>query len=214
MISTIPKCPARCPTPKTWKRSSAWLSCANRFTKTKAGVTLICAAPTVSSRAIWKKTKMRPTRLALRFRETFLSLSDGETAFRVSARLDRIILRPDTPDTLVVRDYKIVASSLRPLEPIQVFINLCVAKLVYQSAYKKLLLELVNLTDDGTETTTYRSADLKGMHRHVAALVQRHVTATDHPATPSEYCQFCPLLDECRDGFPVSASLSDIAFDE
>ena len=135
----------------------------------------------------------------------------GTTGFHISARLDRIIVRPSSPEVLIVRDYK-VASSLRPLDPIQIYLNLCVAKLAHKGAFKRYVLELVNLTDDCVETTEYHSANLKGVHKHVVSLVQRYESATEHPATRSENCQFCPWLEECKE--TGSASLTDIAFDD
>ncbi len=122
-----------------------------------------------------------------------IELSPGKVAFHVSARLDRILIRPDAPDTLIVRDYK-VASSLRPLDPIQIFINLAVAKLAHQSAFKYHVLELTNLTDDGFETTTYHSRDLKGIHKHVAALVQRYEISNRISTYPKRTLPILPAV--------------------
>ena len=137
----------------------------------------------------------------------------GTTGFHISARLDRIIVRPSSPEVLIVRDYK-VASSLRPLDPIQIYLNLCVAKLAHKGAFKRYVLELVNLTDDCVETTEYHSANLKGVHKHVVSLVHRYESATEHPATRSETLPVLPLAGENAKQTAQRFPTTDIAFDD
>lgn len=136
---------------------------------------------------------------------------EGAVLFEATARLDRLLVRPSAPDTLVCRDYKV--SSSRPLDIEAVWLNLASARAQFREAgYKHWTLEVENLTDDGTERCTYHSADLKGVVTLVVERVQRHLGATEVIPTPCEACHFCQVKPECPAHANAIVDVADMDF--
>ncbi len=133
--------------------------------------------------------------------------------FVLSARLDRLIVRPDEPQTLIVRDYKTGGSPV-PLE--SSFCQLWAAKLKYGERFANYRLEIDHIDSDGridrdiVETTTF-----KGIRRWIVERTIAVLTAAEQPEQPSEdACTWCVLAPGCQAVRGVTARLEDDIFGE
>ena len=85
----------------------------------------------------------------------------NQVLFNVSARLDKIIVYDNKPNTCVAVDYK-VGGKRTSIDTDQIFINMAVLKLMHPG-YEAYALEIQNLSDEGIDRALYRSNVLKGV---------------------------------------------------
>jgi len=130
-----------------------------------------------------------------------------DLTFSLSARLDRVLCRPESPDTLIARDYKIRQTYLQPE---QVFVNLAVLRCLYPG-YRSYVLEVdgIGSAEIGVDRMVYRSRQLKGVIHLLSDQVRRYANATSYPAEPGEHCMHCPLLPSCQQHEVVGAAELD-----
>ena len=127
--------------------------------------------------------------------------------YRLSARLDRLIVRPHQPEIMVVRDYKVGSS--RSLEEYQCLINLAVAKIL-MPGYQAYTLEIDVLCDEeGVQRTVYHSRQYKGMIQLLHDRVRRYTDAMAYPAEPGSACVYCPLLATCQPETEIDGNTLD-----
>lgn len=130
------------------------------------------------------------------------------TAYTCSTRLDRVLVRPDRPGTVVVRDYKMGRSVF--LHPLQIFLYLAAAKSEYDDRGREFVLEIDAVSEEGVHRATYSSQHLTGVIHELGRLVARYAAATNYPAEPSdEQCLFCPLKPTCQPDRFVDAHTLD-----
>ena len=126
----------------------------------------------------------------------FLIAWRGSPLFMLSAKFDRVIVRPDEPARLVVRDYK---TTIRRVQMEEAFVTLWAAKLLYPGyARYALELEWVDGADGSAERDTVEGAQLKGMHKIILDKAVRVLTASAWPPQPGDICTFCPLKRDCQ----------------
>jgi hypothetical protein len=123
----------------------------------------------------------------------------GQPFFKLSSRIDRLLVRPGNRKCLIARDYK-CGKPYHSLE--EAFILLWTVKLLYP-AYREFVLEFDWVDDEGhlVERDTITGPSLKGMYalvRDKAIRVFSLLARNEHPAEPGEGCQFCPLRPECQ----------------
>lgn len=120
----------------------------------------------------------------------------GQPLFLLCAKFDRVIVRPDNPHRLVIRDYK---TTMRRLNMEAAFITLWAAKLLY-TGYTQYALELdwIDGITGAVERDVVEGSQLKGMHQVVMEKAVRVLTATEWPAQAGEVCQYCPHKDTCQ----------------
>ena len=100
---------------------------------------------------------------------TFPIAVGGETLFEVSARLDRLIVRPEEPDVLILRDYKTAKPNIDMLES---FVAMLVAKLIHPE-FKSIRMEIDWFDGDGRVTReTLVSSEYKGFAAILVGKVQ------------------------------------------
>lgn len=141
-----------------------------------------------------------------------VTLRDGKVRpFGISAKYDRLIVRPDDPEHLVLRDYKTGAPGSVDLEA--ACIMLAVAKL-RNKEYSEFSLEFDYVGNDGLDVrqnVTLAEAKLKWPELRSRAA---HVyDATEFPAEPGEHCMWCPLRAECRPDLTVDLTELDSVFE-
>jgi RecB family exonuclease len=123
--------------------------------------------------------------------------------FGLSAKFDRLIVRPESPRHLVIRDYKTGRPAAADLEA--ACIMLAVAKL-RNKEYTELSLEFDYLGDAGLvvrQTVTFAEAKVKWPELSARAL--RIYEATEFPPEPGEHCMWCPLRPTCQPALTVDA---------
>jgi hypothetical protein len=145
--------------------------------------------------------------LAVEAEGSFIISHEGKPLFNLYARLDRILVRHESPDTLVVRDYKCAQHNVNLFEA---YVVLRVAKLLYPS-YEKHVLELDWIDRDGrVERDTIQGCMLKGIDPLVKARALEVFGDGEFRAEPGEGCHRCPLRSECQPNTKVVA-LEDLA---
>jgi len=126
----------------------------------------------------------------------------GQPLFDLYARLDRVLVRPNEPEHLIVRDYKCAARHVNLLEA---YVLLRVAKLLYPT-YQHYSVEFDWIADGTVERDIIAGSELKGLDPIVKARALEVFTASEYPAQPGDGCLGCPLRRECREQPPVELS--------
>lgn len=113
----------------------------------------------------------------------------------ISARLDRVIVRANDLDQLVIRDCK----TSRPWVDLKgAFIQLWVTKHLFPK-HDRYVLEYDWIDAEGrVERDVITSADLKGVRFLTTSQVLAYASRADYPAEPGELCTLCPLRTECQ----------------
>lgn len=113
--------------------------------------------------------------------------------FRVSVKIDRILVRPESPTTLVIRDYKLTARPKISLP--EAFLYLWAAKKAFGSqGYDEFLFEYDFIDPDNRVTREVVSGhDVRGQHPLIVEAAVRVIRADEWPACVGEACIYCPL---------------------
>ncbi len=123
----------------------------------------------------------------------------GEFLCRIEARLDRLIVRPDTPHELTVVDFKAGRGGVRE-EP--ACIMLLVAKKCLPE-FETYALETHYLGDCLRPPVRITPTDVRGVWPNIQRRIRRVYRATAFPAEPGEICRrFCPMLSSCQPEAP------------
>ena len=114
----------------------------------------------------------------------------------LSARLDRLIVRQDEPQVLVVRDYK---SGGSPAALETSFLQLWAAKLTFRDRYANYRLEIDYIDSDGRiDRDVILPSHFKGVHRWIMDRAAAVLLGTEHFEEPSQQtCTWCPLSATC-----------------
>jgi hypothetical protein len=113
--------------------------------------------------------------LAVEQNASFPLFYQGEQVAHVSARLDRLEVHPDEPETLILVD---LAMGSKPLTIHQVWMDLACAKQLYRGhGFQRHRLEVHFITSDDVQVTAWQGNDLKGVHLEVGALAAAFLQA-------------------------------------
>jgi len=136
---------------------------------------------------------------------------DDELLFILSGRLDRVLVRADEPDVLIVRDCKLS----RPKVNLEAaYVTLLLAKLGYPG-YRTYRAEFDFIDEGGrVDREVVTVADIKGMHRAIMERARRVILNPDKPAEPGERCQFCQLRPTCQPHLSAAINVDTDIFDE
>ena len=119
---------------------------------------------------------------------------EGRPLCMISATLDRVLVRPDQPTRLIVKEYKTTRPKINLQE---VFIALFSARRAYPE-YKTYAMEIDWIADDGTVSTdTIDGRELRGLHPVIFRAAVRVIHEKQWDASPSSLCTFCHLRPEC-----------------
>ena len=120
---------------------------------------------------------------------------DGKPLFVLSGVVDRMIVLPDDPDTLILLDLK----TGRPKVDLwQACVLLALAKLTMPQ-YKKYVLFYDWLDEGGrVDRDGINTADVKGVWPRIMRRAVEVLTADEHLAEPTDYCTYCPLRADCQ----------------
>lgn len=120
---------------------------------------------------------------------------EGRPLCMISATLDRVLVRPDQPMRLVVKEYK----TTRPKVDLQeVFIALFAARRAHPD-YETYAMEIDWIADDGTVSTdTIEGRELRGLHPVIFQAAVKVIHEKQWDACPSERCTFCFLRPQCQ----------------
>jgi hypothetical protein len=128
----------------------------------------------------------------------------GKPLFLLSAKMDRVVVRPSYPETLVVKDYK---CGKRHLNLEEAFILLWAAKLQYPN-YKRHHLELEWLCINNVyQVDVITPFMLRGLYSKIKDRALKIFQSDDYPAEPGETCCWCPLKSVCQPRSTESFSL-------
>ena len=120
----------------------------------------------------------------------------GQGLARISATIDRVLCRPESPRTLLIQDFK---STKQRLDLSECFIQLWCASRRWPD-YDAWTLELVWLDlDEGQVTVDVIPHRLcRGQLKLLTAALLRvkHLPPTPEPSV--ETCQWCPMREECQ----------------
>ncbi len=135
----------------------------------------------------------------------------GTPLFVLSARLDRLIVRPDEPNVLIIRDYK-TGNSPVPLE--SSFCQLWAAKLKFGKRFDSFRLEIDQVDNDGRiERRVVEPCQCRGVHRWIMERAAAVLTATEHAEEPSQQaCTWCCRANDCPAVQGGTARLEDDPF--
>lgn len=127
---------------------------------------------------------------------------NGRPLVKISARLDRVLVRASEPRVLVVRDYK---SGRIKIDLSEVYIILRAAKHKWRD-YDRYLLEMDGFDEDGRvvrETVDYE--ECRDQHDYfrtrAVEVLSRGYDYGDWPASPGERCTYCRIRKDCQ-GLP------------
>ncbi len=133
----------------------------------------------------------------------------------LSARFDRLVIRPDEPDTLRLIDYK-TGNSNAEINLDSATLTLVVAKLTMKAEFgnKRLLLCYDYVDERGLvhreEVGTDRVRPLwQPLYERARAVYH----GGDKTAVPGPHCQFCPLRLQCRPVHEVNDDLLEDLFE-
>jgi hypothetical protein len=134
----------------------------------------------------------------------------GDKVWTFSGRFDRVLVRPEDPGLIIIRDYKTGSGERDDLEPATVM--LAIARHVYRGKYERCAVEFDYLTEDGLacrRTITPNDVRKEGWPA-VTHRIMRALEATEYPAEPGDHCRFCPIDNECQPhGDPTDGILLD-----
>lgn len=128
----------------------------------------------------------------------------GQALARIGATIDRVLIRPDRPGTVVIQDYK----STRQC------INLAECFLLIWCAARKwpgleYVLELIWVdADEGTLTVDVVTADMVRRQHKILTTALLKRLSTPPVAESGPACTFCPLRDSCQ-GLPAVDLVED-----
>jgi PD-(D/E)XK nuclease superfamily len=115
---------------------------------------------------------------------------------KLGARFDRLIVRNDSPDQLVVRDYKTGAPGRVELHG--ACIMLAVACSLYPQ-YPNPVVEYDYLNEHGlAERIVVTFANAKTVWPELSARAVQVYSATSFPEEPGDHCLLCPFRPECQ----------------
>lgn len=126
---------------------------------------------------------------------------NGEALMKVSSKIDRILIHPDEPTTLQLRDYKFTGHPKVSLP--EAFIYLWSAKKAFSGqgfTNFELQYEFVSPENEITRETV-TGADVRGQFALITEAAIRVIRGTDFPAVPGEACTYCKLRVACQ-GLP------------
>jgi len=131
---------------------------------------------------------------------------DGKPLFRVSAKLDRLIVRQSNVDQLVVRDYKLGKPSI---DLKQAFVTLFVAKLEYPQ-FKSYSLEYDWIGADGeVSRDVINTYVVNGQYSLLVRQILRVLETEKYLAEPGDVCNYCPLQPDCMPDLHVEINPDD-----
>ncbi len=149
------------------------------------------------------------TTIATEKQGKFAFFHAGEPLYEVFGRLDRILVRDDQPDVLVVRDAKLFS---RECDLFEGFLTLLTLKCMYP-AYKRYVLEIDTISEDAeVRREIITSADVKGIHKLVWKRLQRVLNSDAYDAEPGDGCKFCPLQPTCQPAIEIEVDASTFDF--
>lgn len=120
----------------------------------------------------------------------------------LSARFDRLVVRSNAPDRLVIVDYK-TGSCAMPADA--ACIMLAVAK-ARRSGFGDYVVEYHRLAPDVVfEPEVITVAQAKATWPALLARIRRVWNAVEFPPEPGEHCAFCPVRDQCYPLVSISA---------
>jgi len=123
---------------------------------------------------------------------------DGVPLYTVSAKIDRIIVRPERPGALTIRDYK---TGGRPkIDLKECFIFFWVARKRYKpQGFTEIEMELDWIDEDGrVSRDLITQADVKGVHLEVVEAALKVLQGSEWPESPGEVCCYCPIRSVCQ----------------
>lgn len=130
------------------------------------------------------------------FADVGLTNSAGETMLTLGAKFDQLLVRPEAPTCLVVRDYKTGKPGPASLDA--ACIMLAVARKKY-TAYETCVMEFDWVGLSGlVQRTTITLAQVKEVWKELRSSAMRVYHASELPAEPGEHCLFCPLKPGCQ----------------
>lgn len=131
----------------------------------------------------------------------FMYAHDGEPLMVVSSKIDRILVDPDNPRTLKLRDYKFTARPKISLP--EAFIYLWAAKKAFAGhGFDNYVLEYECVSPENEVTReTVTGADVRGQFTLVTDAAVRVIRGTEFPAVIGDACTYCPLRAACQ-GLP------------
>ena len=125
----------------------------------------------------------------------------GEGLARISATIDRVLCRPESPRTLVIQDFK---TSKQRLSLEEAFLQLWCASKKWPD-YDEWTLELIWIDmDEGQVTVDVVPHRLcRGQLKLLTAALLRvkHLPPTPEPSV--DCCQWCPMREECQGLYEV-----------
>ncbi len=128
----------------------------------------------------------------------------------LSARFDRLLVRPEAPRHLVVRDYKTGKAGRLDLDGACIMV--AVARTVYKAAYETVSLEMDYLNGRGLASRQVITVEqAKSAWPDLKARAVRVYDATEFPPEPGDHCGWCPLQPECQPNRGIEiGSLDDL----
>lgn len=134
--------------------------------------------------------------VALETQIEFDYIYKGEGLARISATIDRVLCRPESPQTLVIQDFK---TTKQRLDLAECFIQLWCASRRWPN-YDEWTLELIWLDlDEGQVTVDVIPHRLcRGQLKLLTAALLRVKHLPPVPEPSVECCQFCPQRDDCQ----------------
>ena len=129
---------------------------------------------------------------------------DSQPLMMVSSKIDRILVDPDAPRTLKLRDYKFTARPKISLP--ESFIYLWSAKKAFTGqGFDNYVLEYEFVSPENEVTReTVTGADVRGQFALITEAAVQVIRGTDFPAVIGEACTYCPLRTACQ-GLPAES---------
>lgn len=148
--------------------------------------------------------------LAVEVFEAFKLCGGPLRPLSLSARFDRLLIRPDTPDHLVIRDYKTGAPGR--LDMNGACIMLAIVGMRFKE-YRAFSVEFDFLSETGlVERNAVSFAKAKAAWPELKERALRVYSATEFPPEPGEHCCRCPLRPECQPELAVELEDLDRLF--
>ncbi|MCW3097899.1 MAG: hypothetical protein JWL77_3517 [Chthonomonadaceae bacterium] len=139
----------------------------------------------------------------------------GTKVANVSARLDRLEVHEEEPDTLIVID---LSMGDKVLTSRQVWMDLAVGKHLFRGqGFARHVLEIQSISSEAVQTTSYRGGDVKGVHLKVGDMAAEFQAAVERgmvQATLGEACLYCALKTAGRCPLMVPVDIETLGFDD
>jgi hypothetical protein len=139
----------------------------------------------------------------------------GTKVANISARLDRLEMDENQPDTLVVVD---LSFGDKALTSRQVWMDLAVGKFLFRGqGFARHVLEIHSISSKAVQTVSYRGGDVKGVHLKVGEMAAEFQAAVERgtvQAILGEGCLYCALKTAGRCPLIVPVDIETLGFDD